>query len=103
MSNAYVLGRFNETGNMYSETEASMDSLGGFSPEETSGFFTIQAIQLEKYGAAKIKEGSRSQESRKFSPPAHSATIAAENAVCTLSFISGVSLNFPNQNKQHIS
>ncbi|KAI3342549.1 hypothetical protein F4824DRAFT_446643 [Ustulina deusta] len=55
--NAYVLGRFSETSNLYSETEASMDSLEGFSPEATSGFLTIQAIRLEKYGAAKIKAG----------------------------------------------
>ncbi len=31
--NSYVLGRFSETSNLYSETEASMDSLEGFSPE----------------------------------------------------------------------
>ncbi|KAI1076961.1 argininosuccinate synthase [Whalleya microplaca] len=55
--NAYVLGRFSETSNLYSEEEASMDSLEGFSPEATSGFLTIQAIRLMKYGAAKIKEG----------------------------------------------
>lgn len=72
--NAYVVGRFSETSNLYSETEASMDSLEGFSPEvgillspglllltlyaqATSGFLTIQAIRLQKYGAAKIKEG----------------------------------------------
>ncbi|KAI1317296.1 argininosuccinate synthase [Xylariaceae sp. FL0255] len=55
--NAYVTGRFSETSNLYSETEASMDSLEGFSPEATSGFLTIQAIRLEKYGAAKIKAG----------------------------------------------
>lgn len=30
---AYVTGRFSETSNLYSETEASMDSLEGFSPE----------------------------------------------------------------------
>ncbi|KAF5006953.1 hypothetical protein FDECE_6693 [Fusarium decemcellulare] len=55
--NAYVLGRFSETNRIYSETEASMDSLGGFSPEATSSFLTIQAIQLEKHDVAKIKEG----------------------------------------------
>ncbi|PMB66635.1 Argininosuccinate synthase [Beauveria bassiana] len=55
--NAYVTGRFSESSNLYSETEASMDSLEGFSPEATSGFLTIQAIRLEKYGAAKIKAG----------------------------------------------
>ncbi|KAM3513990.1 hypothetical protein MY11210_002422 [Beauveria gryllotalpidicola] len=46
-----------ESSNLYSETEASMDLLEGFSPEATSGFLTIQAIRLEKYGAAKIKAG----------------------------------------------
>ncbi|KAM3562620.1 hypothetical protein MY1884_001736 [Beauveria asiatica] len=55
--NTYVTGRFSESSNLYSETEASMDSLEGFSPEATSGFLTIQAIRLEKYGAAKIKAG----------------------------------------------
>ncbi|EMR61808.1 putative argininosuccinate synthase protein [Eutypa lata UCREL1] len=50
-------GRFSETSNLYSKTEASIDSLEGFSPEATSGFLTIQAIWLEKYGATKIKEG----------------------------------------------
>ncbi|KAJ4150881.1 hypothetical protein LMH87_011610 [Akanthomyces muscarius] len=55
--NAYVTSRFSESSNLYSETEASMDSLEGFSPEATSGFITIQAIRLEKYGAAKIKAG----------------------------------------------
>jgi argininosuccinate synthase len=34
-----------------------MDTLEGFSPEDTSGFIAIQAIRLEKYGAAKIKQG----------------------------------------------
>ncbi|KAI1432011.1 argininosuccinate synthase [Xylaria sp. CBS 124048] len=56
--NSYVLGRSSETSNLYSETEASMDSLEGFSPEDTSGFIAIQAIRLEKYGASKIKEGN---------------------------------------------
>lgn len=55
--NAYVLGRSSETSNLYSETEASMDTLEGFSPEDTSGFIAIQAIRLEKYGAQKIKDG----------------------------------------------
>lgn len=31
--NAYVLGRSSETSNLYSETESSMDTLEGFSPE----------------------------------------------------------------------
>ncbi|KAK7427001.1 hypothetical protein QQZ08_006428 [Neonectria magnoliae] len=53
---AYVLGRSSEPSNLYSETEASMDSQGGFSPD-ISGFNAIQAIQLEKDGAAKIQQG----------------------------------------------
>lgn len=54
---AYVLGRSSVTSNLYSETEASMDTLEGFSPADTSGFIAIQAIRLEKYGARKIKDG----------------------------------------------
>lgn len=54
---AYILGRSSETSNLYSETQASMDTLEGFSPEDTSGFIAIQAIRLEKYGAAKIQQG----------------------------------------------
>ncbi|KAK7413859.1 hypothetical protein QQX98_007276 [Neonectria punicea] len=46
-----------ETSNLYSETEASMDTLEGFSPEDTSGLLAIQAIRLAKYGAAKIQQG----------------------------------------------
>ena len=34
-----------------------MDSLDGFSPEDTSGFIAVQGIRLEKYGAAKIQRG----------------------------------------------
>ncbi|EHK18551.1 uncharacterized protein TRIVIDRAFT_78160 [Trichoderma virens Gv29-8] len=54
---AYVIGRSSETSNLYSETEASMDTLEGFSPEDTSGFIAIQAIRLKKYGAQKIIDG----------------------------------------------
>lgn len=55
--NVYVVGRSSETSNLYSETEASMDTLEGFSPEDTSGFIAIQAIRLEKYSVQKIKDG----------------------------------------------
>lgn len=34
--NAYVIGRSSQTSNLYSETKASMDTLEGFSPEDTS-------------------------------------------------------------------
>jgi argininosuccinate synthase len=39
------------------EPKASMDSLEGFSPVDTTGFIAIQGIRLEKYGAAKIQRG----------------------------------------------
>ncbi|PHH86954.1 hypothetical protein CDD83_9496 [Cordyceps sp. RAO-2017] len=55
--NAYVLGRSSDASNLYSEEDASMDSLEGFSPEDTSGFIAIQAIRLKKYGLQKIKDG----------------------------------------------
>ncbi|KAK5993768.1 Argininosuccinate synthase [Cladobotryum mycophilum] len=55
--NVYTLGRSSTTSNLYSETAASMDSLEGFSPMDTSGFIAIQAIRLESYGLQKIKDG----------------------------------------------
>ncbi|OAQ73180.1 argininosuccinate synthase [Pochonia chlamydosporia 170] len=55
--NAYVLGRSSETSNLYSEEDASMDSLSTFSPMDTSGFIAISAIRLKKYGEGKIAEG----------------------------------------------
>ncbi|KAH9888288.1 argininosuccinate synthase [Xylariomycetidae sp. FL2044] len=54
---AHVLSRSAPESNLYSEEQASMDTLEGFSPEDTSGFIAIQAIRLEKYGAAKMKLG----------------------------------------------
>ncbi|KAF5557982.1 Argininosuccinate synthase [Fusarium mexicanum] len=54
---AHVLSRSAPGSNLYSEEQASMDTLEGFSPEDTSGFIAIQAIRLEKYGAAKIQHG----------------------------------------------
>lgn len=54
---AHVLSRSAPESNLYSEEQASMDTLEGFSPEDASGFIAIQAIRLEKYGAAKIQHG----------------------------------------------
>ncbi|KID85255.1 argininosuccinate synthase [Metarhizium guizhouense ARSEF 977] len=54
---AYVLGRSSNASNLYSEQDASMDSLEGFSPMDTTGFIAIQAIRLKKYGEQKIKDG----------------------------------------------
>ncbi|KOS21763.1 Argininosuccinate synthase [Escovopsis weberi] len=55
--NAIVLGRWSDASNLYSEEDASMDSLEGFSPMDTSGFIAIQAIRLKKFGQQKIKDG----------------------------------------------
>ncbi|KAK7418545.1 hypothetical protein QQX98_003890 [Neonectria punicea] len=55
--NATVLGRYSDASNLYSEEDASMDSLEGFSPMDTTGFIAIQAIRLKKYGEQKIKDG----------------------------------------------
>lgn len=46
---AYVLGRSSTTSKLYSQEEASMDSLENFDPEDTTGFIKIQAIRLKKY------------------------------------------------------
>lgn len=42
----YVLGRSSDE--LYSEEDASMDSLTTFDPLDTTGFITIQAIRLKK-------------------------------------------------------
>ncbi|KXX79970.1 Argininosuccinate synthase [Madurella mycetomatis] len=54
---AYVLGRKSDASNLYSQEDASMDSLENFSPMDTTGFIAIQAIRLEKFGLQKIKDG----------------------------------------------
>jgi hypothetical protein len=43
--NAYVLGRSSQTEKLYSEEEASMDTLDNFSPMDTTGFIAIQSIR----------------------------------------------------------
>jgi argininosuccinate synthase len=54
---AYVVGRSSETSNLYSEEDASMDSLETFSPQDATGFININAIRLQKFGEAKIAAG----------------------------------------------
>lgn len=56
--NAYVLGRSSQTEKLYSEEEASMDTLDNFSPMDTTGFIAIQSIRLKKYGLQKQEEGA---------------------------------------------
>lgn len=53
-----MLARFSDTEKLYSEKEASMDSLEDFSPVDTTGFIGIQSIRLKKYGLTKSDEGN---------------------------------------------
>ena len=48
-----VLGRSSDTEELYDAKQSSMDELGGFEPSATSGFITIEAIRLKKYGQKK--------------------------------------------------
>ncbi|KAJ5173089.1 hypothetical protein N7492_005682 [Penicillium capsulatum] len=54
-----VLGRSSETEKLYDMTESSMDEIGDFSPAETTGFITVSAIRLKKYGQAKAEAGEK--------------------------------------------
>jgi len=56
--NVYTTGRKSETSNLYSEEDASMDSLSTFSPVDTTGFINIQGIRLQKYGEAQAAAGT---------------------------------------------
>ncbi|KAI9655688.1 MAG: argininosuccinate synthetase [Alyxoria varia] len=50
-----VLGRSSDMQKiMYDMSESSMDEIGDFKPEETTGFINVTAIRLKKYG--KIRE-----------------------------------------------
>ena len=53
-----VLGRSSDTEFLYDEKQSSMDELGGFEPSATSGFITVEAIRLKKYGQAKYGGGT---------------------------------------------
>ncbi len=52
-----VLGRWSDTEKLYDESESSMDEIGDFAPTDTSGFISVQAIRLKKYGKAKEAAG----------------------------------------------
>ncbi|KAL7913146.1 argininosuccinate synthase [Trichoderma velutinum] len=56
--NVTILGRSSDASNLYSQEDASMDSLEGFSPMDTTGFIAIQAMRLKKYGEQKRKDGA---------------------------------------------
>lgn len=49
----YVLGRWSDTEKLYDASESSMDEIGDFQPQDTTGFISVNAIRLKKYGKAK--------------------------------------------------
>ncbi|RKF80368.1 Argininosuccinate synthase [Golovinomyces cichoracearum] len=55
--NFIVLGRSSDTETLYDASESSMDEIGDFSPVDTTGFISIQAIRLKKYGETKAAKG----------------------------------------------
>ena len=52
-----VVGRWSETEKLYDESESYMDEIGDFQPQDTTGFISVQAIRLKKYGKAKEASG----------------------------------------------
>lgn len=54
-----VLGRSSDTEKLYDASESSMDEIGAFSPADTTGFISVQAIRIKKYGEAKHAAGER--------------------------------------------
>jgi argininosuccinate synthase len=48
-----VLGRWSDTEKLYDMTESSMDEIGDFEPQDTTGFISVNAIRLKKYGRMK--------------------------------------------------
>ncbi|KAL3420851.1 argininosuccinate synthase [Phlyctema vagabunda] len=57
--NFSVLGRSSDTEKLYDASESSMDEIGAFEPSDTTGFISVQAIRLKKYGEAKGAKGER--------------------------------------------
>ncbi|KAI9812624.1 MAG: argininosuccinate synthetase [Pycnora praestabilis] len=54
-----VLGRSSETEKLYDMSESSMDEIGDFAPEDTTGFIGVSAIRLKKYGQMKAEKGEK--------------------------------------------
>lgn len=54
-----VLGRSSDTEKLYDASESSMDEIGAFAPSDTTGFISVQAIRIKKYGDAKAAKGER--------------------------------------------
>ena len=43
---------------LYDEKFSSMDEMGGFEPENTSGFIAVQAIRLKRFGVGQAARGA---------------------------------------------
>ena len=54
-----VLGRWSDTEKLYDMSESSMDEIGDFRPEDTTGFISVNAIRLKKYGRKMAEAGER--------------------------------------------
>ena len=52
-----VIGRWSDTEKLYDESESSMDEIGDFAPQDTTGFISVNAIRLKKYGNKMEEEG----------------------------------------------
>ena len=55
--NVTIEGRFSETEKLYDAEQSSMDAIGDFVPEATSGFIAIESIRLKKWGEARNAHG----------------------------------------------
>lgn len=53
-----VIGRWSDSEKLYDESESSMDEIGDFAPCDTTGFISVNAIRLKKFGKAKEAEGN---------------------------------------------
>ena len=54
-----VLGRSSDTEKLYDPSESSMDEIGAFKPDDTTGFISVQAIRLKKFGEMKLQRGEK--------------------------------------------
>ncbi|KAH0544105.1 hypothetical protein FGG08_001723 [Glutinoglossum americanum] len=54
-----ILGRSSQTEKLYDMSESSMDEIGSFAPTDTTGFISVQAIRLKKYGQKALDEGRK--------------------------------------------
>ncbi|KAL9640009.1 MAG: hypothetical protein Q9164_000544 [Protoblastenia rupestris] len=53
-----ILGRSSETAKLYDTSESSMDEIGDFEPEDTTGYIKVQAIRLKKYGQQEYEKAT---------------------------------------------